>query len=171
MDNLNSQFRGYMTCGQSRTSATVHFNCLLPRMNLFFGPMRHMMIANLVMASPSARELLARKVAKANAGRLPTELTDSVGVFKSYLHGLNAIDGLIGICHPNGYVVDFETGLLFDSVEIGRRIAQLVHEHFYGSMEFSFEVDPGYQAAAAQRLSSGAILPRGSGLLLDDAPF
>jgi hypothetical protein len=171
MENVNGLFRCYMTSGQSRTGAALHFNSLLPRLNLPFGPLPHMVIANLVMASPKSRDILARKAARANAGRMPTELSDSVEIFKSYLHELNAIDGLIGVCHPHGYVLEFDAGLLFDTAQIGRRIAQLVHVSFYPELEFSFEIDSAYRSGIAQQTREGSIATSSSDLLRDETPF
>jgi hypothetical protein len=125
----------------------------------------------MAIASPKFRDVLARKAAKLNAGRMPTELIHSVEIFRSYLHGLNAIDGLIGVCHPHGYMMEFDAGLLFDAEEIGRRIAQLVHEHFCRSMEFSFEIDPSFQSGGAQRAQGGSVAIKSTDVLLDEPLF
>jgi hypothetical protein len=160
-----------MTSGQSRTGAALHFNSLLPRLNVPVGPLPLMVIANLIIASPKSRNVLARKAAKLNAGRIPTELSNSVEVFRSYLHGLNSIDGLFGVYHPHGYMMEFDAGLLFDSEEIGRRIAQLVHEHFYSSMEFSFEIDPSFQSRGPQQAEGEAVAVNTTDVLLDETSF
>lgn len=171
METKETQVRCYMTSGQSRNGASLHFNCLLPRLNVPFGPLPQMRIANLVMASPKSRESLARKVAKMNVGRMPTELPNALEVFKSYLHGLNTIDGLIGVCHPHSYMMEFDAGMLFNKVEIGRRIAELVHRHFYSSFSFSFEIDPAYQSGTVQRPEVDSVVINSNDLLLDETAF
>lgn len=68
-----------------------------------------------------------------------------VEVISSLLTSWNEIDGLVGIQQVNGYVLEFEAGMLFDWVDIGRKIAVAMHEHLFSSLELEYSIEASLQ--------------------------
>jgi len=170
MENYENKFVCHLAAGQSGTSFSLHFNQLLPRLSVPMGHMPHFTI-NLLSLSPVMRNGVSKRLAKMNAGRLPVELTDPINVFRGFLNSLSEVDGLIGIGQSNRYTIDFETGLLFDSVAIAHRIGKLVHESFYWDYEFQFSMDTDFRRPG-QTMVNGSSLDIGSvDSSRDEAPF
>jgi hypothetical protein len=81
---------------------------------------------DLVISRPKARLRQGRLLAKRNAGQTSIEIGNPIEVYQELLGSFANIEGLIHLKQVNSYTLNIEVGKLFNCVEIGRNIAELI---------------------------------------------
>lgn len=141
MDIENPLFKCFLTRGSSNQELfALHFNQAIPKLEGFLQGGMFAEKCGPLSSSPRKRAAIARRLAVINQGRIVTELTQPGRVFSVFIEELNQIKGIVSIQNRSPYRLDYQAGLLFDAIEIGKLMAKALHTHFFGEQEFLFSV-------------------------------
>lgn len=121
---LRSTVNVHMTANLNNNQ--LHFNHRLPSLRLPAPRGLAFTEPNLILRSPANRQGAASFLARVNGGQCPIELSNPVQSFRTILEKLTQIEGLVSVNQSNSYEIEFNTAKLFNSIEIGRTLANLI---------------------------------------------